>query len=121
MKIKVAEKSLSDVLAIKPPKPPKPCRQSALLRKIMAVAAGFELPFHAAAACGKTYELTETGKLAAAEGPTEHEFVSDWYAWQRSCVAQELQEGAYEYRRDVDAYALVAKVRLATEELFKMA
>ena len=57
----------------------------------------------------------------AAEGPAEHELVSDWYAWQRPCVAQELQGGAYEYRRDVDAYALVAKVRLATEELFKMA
>lgn len=66
--------------------------------------AGVHLTCHA---CGKAYELTETGKLAAVEGPTEHEFVSDWYAWQRACVAQELREGRYRYRQPVDIYVLV--------------
>ena len=65
---------------------------------------GTKLTCHA---CGKVYQLTERGKLEALEGPTEYQFVSDWYAWERACVRQELQAGTYRLEDPVDICVLV--------------
>lgn len=46
-------------------------------------------------ACGKEWELTETGFLKAADGEDLFDHVPDWYAWERKCVREELQEGRY--------------------------
>jgi hypothetical protein len=53
---------------------------------------GIHLTCHA---CGKTYELTEYGKLVAKEGDTAFSFVSDWYAWEREEVRREVETGSY--------------------------
>lgn len=53
---------------------------------------GIHLTCHA---CGKTYELTEYGKLVATEGDTAFSFVSDWYAWEREEVRREVETGSY--------------------------
>ena len=45
--------------------------------------------------CGKTYELTELGKLRALDGETAFDHIPDWYAWQRRQVRQELEDGTY--------------------------
>ena len=45
--------------------------------------------------CGKTYELTELGKLRALDGETAFDHIPDWYAWQRQQVRQELEDGTY--------------------------
>ncbi|MBR6529952.1 MAG: 1-acyl-sn-glycerol-3-phosphate acyltransferase [Clostridia bacterium] len=52
-------------------------------------------------ACGKRYTLTERGTLES-EGGCEFEYVSDWFAWQRDCVKQELLDGDYKKEWLVD-------------------
>jgi DNA-directed RNA polymerase subunit RPC12/RpoP len=61
----------------------------------------------ACGACGKEYELTETGELIAIEGVTEFDNVPDWYAWERRCVSAELRDNAYAMETEVDIYMLV--------------
>ena len=46
-------------------------------------------------ACGKTWELTETGYLRARDGEDIFDHVPDWYAWERECVRKELEDGTY--------------------------
>lgn len=57
--------------------------------------------------CGKTYTLTETGFLTAADGDTRFDHVPDWYAWERQEVRSELTEGTYTLNIDVDIAMLV--------------
>lgn len=57
--------------------------------------------------CGKTYELTEYGRLQATEGETEIAHIPDWYLWERKCVRRELQEGGYRLDIPVTIYVLV--------------
>ncbi|MBR0131376.1 MAG: 1-acyl-sn-glycerol-3-phosphate acyltransferase [Firmicutes bacterium] len=53
--------------------------------------------------CGAEYELDEFGRLqkikdgkAGGQGPQKSfEFVSDWYAWERSEIRKEIEAGAY--------------------------
>ena len=45
--------------------------------------------------CGKSWELTETGFLKASDGEDLFDHVPDWYAWERSCVREELRAGSY--------------------------
>lgn len=52
-------------------------------------------------ACGKEYELTEEGFMQAKEGETEFSHIPDWYAWERDCVREELQNGTYHMETDV--------------------
>ncbi len=54
-------------------------------------------------ACSHTHVLTEEGVLQAKDGETKFTFVSDWFAWQRECVRQELEAGDYrqEWRVDI--------------------
>ena len=49
--------------------------------------------------CGKSWLLTETGFLQAADGEDMFTHVPDWYAWERQCVREELARG--DYRLDV--------------------
>ena len=58
-------------------------------------------------ACGKVWELSETGELEATTGETEFPHIPDWYAWERACVRRELEEGTYAMRREVDIYMMV--------------
>ncbi len=58
-------------------------------------------------ACGKVYTLDEYGYIAANNGETEFPHIPDWYAWQRSCVKEELENGTYQLDCDVDIYMLV--------------
>lgn len=46
-------------------------------------------------ACGKRWELTETGELEAADGNTEFSHVPDWYEWERANVRAEVEAGTY--------------------------
>ena len=51
--------------------------------------------------CGKVYELTETGYLAAKDGESAFNHIPDWYAWQRQEVRKELEAGSYRLETDV--------------------
>ncbi|MBQ9086047.1 MAG: 1-acyl-sn-glycerol-3-phosphate acyltransferase [Clostridia bacterium] len=52
--------------------------------------------------CGKTYELDEYGTLRAKDGDKVFSYVTDWYAWERERVRQELEEGCFRLELDVD-------------------
>ncbi len=56
-------------------------------------------------ACGKTYELDEYGRLQAPDAIFTH--VPDWYAWERQCVREEIESGAYKMEADVDICLLL--------------
>lgn len=58
-------------------------------------------------ACGKEYELTEKGFLEAVEGDTEFFHIPDWYAWERTCVRKEIEEGKYNLDIPVDICMMV--------------
>lgn len=58
-------------------------------------------------ACGKQYELTPLGELAALNGPTEFSHIPDWYAWERAQVRKELEGGTYRMETDVRIGMLV--------------
>ena len=57
-------------------------------------------------ACGKVYELTESGTMQALDGDTEFDHVPNWYSWQRDCVKKELLNDEYHYEDFVDLYAV---------------
>ena len=57
--------------------------------------------------CGKKYELTPSGQLQAVSGETEFPHIPDYYAWERSQVKKELQEGTYSLDTEVDIGMLV--------------
>ncbi len=46
-------------------------------------------------ACGKVYELTESGKIKALEGETGIDHIPAWYQWQRENVRRQIEEGSY--------------------------
>ena len=60
---------------------------------------GIHLTCHA---CGKIWEMDAYGQLAANDGNTEFSHIPDWYAWERACVRQELEEGTYLLDEEVD-------------------
>ena len=45
--------------------------------------------------CGKEYHLTELGTLKCLNGEAAFTHVPDWYAWERQCVREELEQGSY--------------------------
>jgi len=57
--------------------------------------------------CNKTYTLEENGTLRAHEGETEHQYVSDWYAWERKQVREEIERNDYLLDIEVDIKMLV--------------
>lgn len=46
-------------------------------------------------ACGKTWTMTEFGRLKADKGTTEFEHIPDWYEWERDNVRKEVKAGTY--------------------------
>ena len=63
-------------------------------------------------ACGKSYTLREDGQMEAHDGNTEFPHIPDWYAWERDCVREALENGTYcldipvEIRMQVDMRAV---------------
>ena len=45
--------------------------------------------------CGKTYTLSEYGKLIPESGEAAFTHIPDWYEWQRQQVRKELEAGTY--------------------------
>ncbi len=45
--------------------------------------------------CGKKYELTELGEMKTVSGETKFSHIPDWYAWERKCVRDEIENGSY--------------------------
>lgn len=56
--------------------------------------------------CGKTYQLTELGRLQATDGETAFESVPDWYKWQREEVKKEIENGTYKTESKVKIMVL---------------
>ncbi len=52
-------------------------------------------------ACGKVYHLTPLGQMEAEDGVTEYPHIPNWYAWERSCVREELIDGSYSLDTEV--------------------
>jgi len=63
-------------------------------------------------ACGKQYRLTALGQMEATEGETEFSHIPDWFRWERECVKQELENGAYCLDTDVEIGAIVDRKAL---------
>jgi hypothetical protein len=57
--------------------------------------------------CGKTWDLTELGYLKATEGEDYFDHIPDWYAWQRSCIREEVISGAYGFDVPCDIFMIV--------------
>ena len=57
--------------------------------------------------CQKVWEMDTLGQLKALEGETEFSHIPDWYAWERSEVRRELEEGTYSLETDVDIGMMV--------------
>jgi len=58
-------------------------------------------------ACGKAWELEETGELRAVEGETEFSHVPDWFEWERGQVRRQIEDGTYRFEDDVEVYSMV--------------
>ena len=56
--------------------------------------------------CGKRWTLLEDGNLKASEGETEFNHVPDWFAWERSEVRKQVEDGTYNFEDKVDVYSL---------------
>lgn len=56
------------------------------------------------AACGKSWELTESGQLKDCDGELLH--IPDWYRWERSEVESEIAMGVYQSDNKVRIEAL---------------
>lgn len=56
--------------------------------------------------CGKRWNLLPGGTLAAKKGETEFSHPPDWYAFQRSQVRQQIENGTYSLSDTVDVDAL---------------
>ena len=52
--------------------------------------------------CGKTWELTPLGRMAAEDGQTKIDHIPDWYRWEREQVAEDILNGTYKLDMDVD-------------------
>lgn len=57
--------------------------------------------------CKTEYELDEFGQLRALSGNTAFSHIPDWYAWERKCVREELENGTYSLDTDVRIGMLV--------------
>lgn len=72
---------------------------------------GAEIICHA---CGKRHTLTPLGRLEAVEGETRFAHIPDWYAWERDCVREEIENGKYSLDTEVDVAMIVDHKALYT-------
>ncbi len=63
-------------------------------------------------ACGKTHILDEYGYLTSEDESPSFTHIPDWYAWERECVREELQNGTYRFECPVDIMMTVDTKRL---------
>ena len=56
--------------------------------------------------CGKAWQMTELGTLAAEEGETEFSHIPDWTAWERQNVRAEVRAGSYRFDEAVTVHTL---------------
>ncbi len=68
------------------------------------VGKGTELVCHE---CGKKYYMNELGRLEATDGETRFPHIPDWYAWERECVREEIENGKYLLDTDVSIGMMV--------------
>lgn len=54
--------------------------------------------------CGREWELTEYGELAATNGESLFTHVPDWYRWERDEVRREIEDGTYRLDIPVDLW-----------------
>lgn len=57
--------------------------------------------------CGVLYDMDEFGRLSARAGNTVYSHIPDWYAWERQCVRDELENGSYILDTDVEIGMIV--------------
>ena len=57
--------------------------------------------------CGKGYELDEYGYLVATGKDGKFEHVPDWYAWERQCVREEIENGSYHFEAPVRIFMAI--------------
>lgn len=72
---------------------------------------GVRLTCHA---CGRAWELTELGQMAALDGETAFSHIPAWFDWQRACVCRELEDGTYRLDTPVDIAMIVNSRALYT-------
>lgn len=51
--------------------------------------------------CGKSWTMSEYGRLSGDDGVTEFEHIPDWYEWERENVRKEVDEGTYSFSSEV--------------------
>ena len=51
--------------------------------------------------CGKSWTMSEYGRLSGDDGVTEFYHIPDWYEWERANVRKEVDEGRYSFSSDV--------------------
>jgi hypothetical protein len=51
-------------------------------------------------ACGRSYELDEYGYLRG-DSDAKFDHIPDWFAWERECVRQEIEDGKYSFSSPV--------------------
>lgn len=56
--------------------------------------------------CGKTWEMSEYGRMHSPDGETEFEHIPHWYEYQRDEVKKEIINGKYQLRIEVTIDAL---------------
>lgn len=53
--------------------------------------------------CNKSYTLDEYGKLVT-EGESKFDHIPSWFAWQRECAREEIEQGTYNFSEEVDIF-----------------
>ena len=57
-------------------------------------------------ACGKRWLWQEDGYLKALEGETEFDHIPDWFHWERQQVREQIENGTYSFRDEVEVWSL---------------
>ena len=57
-------------------------------------------------ACGKRWLWQEDGYLKALEGETEFDHIPDWFNWERQQVREQIENGTYSFRDEVEVWSL---------------
>ena len=57
-------------------------------------------------ACGKRWHWNEDGNLEAVDGETEFNHIPDWFAWERTQVKEQIENGTYFFDDEVEVFAL---------------
>ena len=62
-------------------------------------------------ACGKRWNWNEDGYLQALKGETEFDHIPDWFAWERTQVSRQIDEGTYRFDEEVEVFSLPRTLR----------